>query len=148
MNTSGGSTTSCDENPPDSAVEDAIEGLDNTSSLFLSFNQVKKATPIYVVPYFTLMEAEASDARSFDIYVGDDPTSLATVTPSDFLCITQPFSVQVSGTNLTVELRPTSASTLPPIISAIEVYTATDPLITEGTDQRDCKENLCIVKLD
>lgn len=86
------------------------------------------------------MQSEPSDARSFDIYIAGDPTSLATITPSDFECIVEPLFAQVSGDNLTVELRPTAESTLPPIISAIEVYTATDPLITTGTDQRDCKD--------
>ncbi|XP_034688890.1 senescence-induced receptor-like serine/threonine-protein kinase [Vitis riparia] len=36
-----------------------------------------------------------------------------------------------------VELRPPIDSVLPPVISAIEVYTASDPLVTIGTSQDD-----------
>ncbi|WJZ88800.1 hypothetical protein VitviT2T_008069 [Vitis vinifera] len=46
------------------------------------------------------------------------------------------FSGQYSST-LNVELQPTANSTLPPSISAIEVYTASDPLATIGTSEDD-----------
>ncbi|KAK3010792.1 hypothetical protein RJ639_012606 [Escallonia herrerae] len=50
--------------------------------------------------------------------------------------------INEAGTIITAELRPTSESTLPPIISAIELYTASDALITTGTSQDDCKRHL------
>ncbi|KAH6766209.1 hypothetical protein C2S52_017192 [Perilla frutescens var. hirtella] len=136
FNTSGGSVYSCDQNAPLSAIEDAIEAQDNATSLFLSFNPIKTATPIYIEAYFTQMDAGFSDTRSFDMYVGG--INVGTITPSDdYSCNTQAAFAQVSSSNLSIELRPTAESTLPPIISAIEIYTASDPLVTTGTDQRD-----------
>lgn len=137
VNTSDGSISYCDENVPTSAIQDAIEAQDNATSLFLLFSPVKTATLIYIEAYFTLMEAEYSDTRSFEMYVAG--TSVAIITPTDYSCTTQPSFVQVSDSNLTIELRPTAQSRLPPIISAIEIYTATDPLITTGTNQSDRK---------
>lgn len=136
-NTSGGSVSDCDENPPIPAVEDAIEAQDSTMPLVLSFGPVKTATPIYIEAYFTETGAGVSDTRAFEMYVAG--LSFGTVTPIYGLCMTPYGLVQVSDSNLTIELQPTQQSTLPPIISAIEIYTATDPLITTGTDQDDCK---------
>lgn len=137
-NTSGGSVFSCDENPPFPAVEDGIEAQDSTTSLVLSFGPVKTATPIYIEAYFTEMGAVGiSDTRAFEMYVAG--LSFGTIAPSEGFCTTPSGLVQVSNSNLSIELHPTQLSTLPPIISAIEIYTATDPLITAGTDQDDCK---------
>ncbi|XP_057782760.1 probable LRR receptor-like serine/threonine-protein kinase At1g05700 [Salvia miltiorrhiza] len=136
VNTSGGSVSYCDENVPSSAIEDAVESPDNATSLWLNFGAVKSATPIFIEAYFTVTAAGYSDIRSFEMY--EAGSYAATITPSDYSCTTQSNFVQISsGTNLSIELRPTAQSTLPPIISAIEIYTATDPLIKTGTNQTD-----------
>ncbi|XP_042067995.1 probable LRR receptor-like serine/threonine-protein kinase At1g05700 [Salvia splendens] len=135
VNTSGGSVSPCDENAPETAVQDAIESQDNATSLFLSFGPMKTATPIFIEAYFTQMGAGFSDTRSFEMYVsGND---MGTITTTDYYCSTKSLFLQMASSNITIELHPTPESTLPPIISAIEIYTATDPLITNGTNQSD-----------
>ncbi|KAI3450470.1 hypothetical protein Pfo_007135 [Paulownia fortunei] len=124
-----------DEYPPESAILDAIEAQDETTSLFLSFSPVKTITPIYVEAYFTEMQVMFTDTRSFDMYV--DGKNLVTVIPEYYTCTPELALVQALTSNLTIELRPTATTSLPPIISAIEIYTASDPLITTGTHQND-----------
>lgn len=100
---------------------------------------MKTATPIFIEAYFTQMGAGLLDTRSFEMYVsGND---MGTITTTAYTCSTKPLFMQMASSNITIELRPTQESTLPPIISAIEIYTATDPLITNGTNQSDCKRN-------
>ncbi|XP_047943542.1 probable LRR receptor-like serine/threonine-protein kinase At1g05700 [Salvia hispanica] len=135
VNTSGGSVSSCDENAPETAVEDAIESQDNATSLFLSFGPMKTATPIFIEAYFTQMGAGPLDTRSFEMYVSEN--DMGTITTTYYTCSTKSLFIQMASNNITIELHPTPESTLPPIISAIEIYTATDPLITNGTNQSD-----------
>ncbi|PIN23959.1 Non-specific serine/threonine protein kinase [Handroanthus impetiginosus] len=123
-----------DDSPPDSAILDAIEAQNGTS-LFLSFNPVKPITPIVIVAYFTEMQSNLSGMRSFDIYVDDK--SVDTVTPDYNTCTAKEVLVQALNSSLTIELRPTATTLLPPGISAIEIYTASDPLVTSGTDPDD-----------
>lgn len=126
-----------DESPPDSAILDAIEAQDNGTSLFLYFSPVKTITPIFIEAYFTETKSDViSGTRSFDMYVEDK--SLA-VNPEYSTCTAEVALVQASTSNLTIELRPTETTSLPPIISAIEIYTASDPLVTTGTDENDSK---------
>ncbi|KAI3450469.1 hypothetical protein Pfo_007134 [Paulownia fortunei] len=123
-----------DESPPDSVILDAVEAQ-NGNSLFLSFNPVKTITPIFIEANFTKIQSTSSDTRSFDMYV--DGKSLATVIPEYYTCTPELALVQALTSNLTIELRPTATTSLPPIISAIEIYTASDPHVTTGTHQDD-----------
>ncbi|KAK2987723.1 hypothetical protein RJ640_015388 [Escallonia rubra] len=123
-----------DEQPPDTVILDAIEAPGPIDSISLLFNMSKNNSLYYIEAYFTGMEID--DTRSFDIYVNNN--YLITRSP-EFENCTGAWTTtnNHTGTLTTVELRPTAESTLPPIISAIEVYTASDPLVTTGTSQDD-----------
>ncbi|KAK2997151.1 hypothetical protein RJ639_025462, partial [Escallonia herrerae] len=123
-----------DEQPPDTAIVNTIEAPELINSISLPFNMSKNNSLYYIEAYFTGMEID--DTRSFDIYVNDN---YLTTTSPEFENCTGAWTTRNNhtGTLTTVELRPTAESTLPPIISAIEVYTASDPLVTTGTSQDD-----------
>ncbi|KAK3024461.1 hypothetical protein RJ639_043182, partial [Escallonia herrerae] len=128
------------EHPPHSAIFDAIESSSSTNSISLSFKIGKANSLNYIETYFTELTAlSINDTRSFDIYV--DGNYKVTISPEYQNCTGAWAIINEAGT-LTAELRPTSESTLPPIISAIELYTASDALITTGTSQDDCKRHL------
>lgn len=129
---------SSSEYPPDTAILDAIEAQNETTSLLLSFSPVKTITSIYIEAHFTEMQVMSTGTRSFDMYV-DGKSVGGTITPQYYECTSELVFVETSISNLTIELRPTANTPLPPIISAIEIYAASDPLVTAGTDQNDCK---------
>ncbi|KAL2487821.1 Leucine-rich repeat transmembrane protein kinase protein [Forsythia ovata] len=124
------------EYPPDSAVLDAMEAQNATDSISLSFGPIKLNSLIYIEAYFTEMSLDTvTETREFGFYVGNK--QLTTVFTEYGICTAVWALVQPSNSSLTIELRPTKISTLPPIISAIEVYTASDPLVTTRTSQND-----------
>ncbi|CAI9776714.1 unnamed protein product [Fraxinus pennsylvanica] len=124
------------EYPPDSAVLDAMEAQNATDSITLSFGPIKTNSLINIEAYFTAMSLdEVTETREFGFYVGNK--QLATVTTEYGTCTGVWALVTPFSSSLTIELRPTKTSKLPPIISAIEVYTASDPLVTTRTLQDD-----------
>ncbi|KAA8549548.1 hypothetical protein F0562_001434 [Nyssa sinensis] len=122
------------ENPPDSAILDAVEAASLLDTISLSFRISKINSLNHILVYYTEMTLQINETRAFDIYV-DNEFELRT-SPEYQNCTGAKINAQPAG-NLTVELRPTAESMLPPIISAIEVYTAGDPLVTTGTSQDD-----------
>ena len=124
------------EHPPLSIIFDAGQAQTSTDSITLSFADSKPSSLNYILMYFTEMTQLVNDTRSFDVYV--DGVFVLNSTPEYQNCTKVKTYAHPEG-NLTVELRPTTESNLPPIISAIEVYTASDALVTVGTSQDDCK---------
>lgn len=124
------------EDPPHSAIFDAVEAPTPTDSITLSFPISKTNSLNYILMYFTEMTMLINETRAFDIYV--DNVYVLDAIPEYENCSKGKSYAQPKGT-LSVELRPKTVSTLPPIISAIEVYTASDALVTIGTSQDDCK---------
>ncbi|XAR59031.1 Non-specific serine/threonine protein kinase [Bertholletia excelsa] len=122
------------EEPPDSAIFNAVEAQTSSESITLQFEVNKTNTPTHILAYFTEMTDQTNETRSFDIYA-DDEFKLNMI-PEYQNCTAAIIDAHPAGT-LTIELRPTSQSSLPPIISAIEVYTATSPLVSNGTSQDD-----------
>lgn len=91
----------------------------------------------YIAAYFTEPhEFLDNDTRLIDIYVEDD--FMLTVEPEIGICTCALIRIQSDGT-LNVQLRQNGSSTLPPVISAIEVYTAGNPLVPSTTSKDDCK---------
>ncbi|KAM7496644.1 hypothetical protein LguiA_021058 [Lonicera macranthoides] len=125
-----------DEDPPDSAIFDAVEAQTSMDSITLVFANTKPNSVNYVLTYFTEMTELINKTRSFDIYVDDG--FVINITPGYQNCTVARTYAHPEG-NLTVELRPTATTepAKPPIISAIEVYTASDALVTIGTSQDD-----------
>lgn len=127
-----------DEDPPDSAIFDAVEAQTSTDSITLSFANTKPNSVNYILMYFTEMTELINKTRSFDIYVDDE--FVRNINPGYQNCTAARSYAHPEG-NLTVELRPTATTepAKPPIISAIEVYTASNALVTIGTSEDDCK---------
>ncbi|KAK2999953.1 hypothetical protein RJ639_023148 [Escallonia herrerae] len=124
------------EDPPYSAIWYAVEANGSANSILLSFNIGKTNSLNYIEAYFTeIRELETNETRQFDVYVNNG--FAITGSPEYQNCTGIVVTASQAGTLTTVELRPTPDSTLPPIISAIEVYTASDPLVTTGTSQDD-----------
>ncbi|KAA8543922.1 hypothetical protein F0562_021901 [Nyssa sinensis] len=107
------------EYPPDSAILDAVEAPNPVDIITLPFRISKTNSLSYIEVYLTeLMVLEINETRSFDFYL--DNEFMLTTSPEYQNCTGAVAIVQPLAT-LTVELRPTSKSTLPPIISAIEI---------------------------
>ncbi|XP_064966902.1 probable LRR receptor-like serine/threonine-protein kinase At1g05700 [Musa acuminata AAA Group] len=86
--------------------------------------------------YFSEMsELEATQMRSFEIYVDGVHVSAPVSPPyQDFIELS--FANITANSNTAIELRPTADSTLPPIISAMEVFLVSAAL-SNGTNADD-----------
>lgn len=89
---------------------------------------------------FTEVAFMINETRSFDFYVDDK--FITTIGPQYQNC-TDEWVNAPTVRAMEVELRPPPSSVLPPVISAIEVYTESDPLVTVGTSEDNCK--LCFL---
>ncbi|KAK6926901.1 hypothetical protein RJ641_008620, partial [Dillenia turbinata] len=111
------------DDPPDVAIIQAVEAPTTADAITLSFRSSKGSCLDHVLVDFTEVdELEIMKLGSLIFYVNGHAQAWA--------------NSQSEGT-LTVELRPTEDLTLPPIISAIEVYMASDSLVTTGTSSDD-----------
>lgn len=123
--------------PPDEAIIHAVESpLPSESILLQPFTITEMTRLDHVSVYFTEIVQDINAIRTFDLYVNGKWEF--TITPQYKNCTGYMINTR-SFTFLNVELFPSFDSTLPPIISAIEVYTATDSLVSAGTLQDDCK---------
>ena len=125
-----------DDYPPESAITDAVIAQNKIDTISLEFDFSKTDTFNHVVVYFTEVSFNINETRSFDFYVNDK--FIVTISPQYENC-TGAWANSPTVGAMKVELRPPVDSDLPPIISAIEVYTASDPLVNIGTSQDDCK---------
>ncbi|TYH56246.1 hypothetical protein ES332_D08G003600v1, partial [Gossypium tomentosum] len=129
--------TSLDETsvnvPPDSAIIKAVEASAmDTINLSFGFDNVSHLD--HVEMYFTEPFLETSETRSFNVTVN---RSFVNTTISEYqICTSVWANLQSVGT-LDIQLVPTEDSTLAPIISAIEVYTVSQPLVIATTSQND-----------
>ncbi|KAF8039883.1 hypothetical protein BT93_B2180 [Corymbia citriodora subsp. variegata] len=120
--------------PPEVAIILAIEANDPPDAIDLSFPLNKASNRSYVAAYFTEISASVNDSRFIDLY--HDDTHMGTLTPEYRNC-TEVWAIIQSTDTLNIQLRQNASSALPPIVSAIEVYTASDPLVTSTTSQDD-----------
>ncbi|XP_056165596.1 probable LRR receptor-like serine/threonine-protein kinase At1g05700 [Syzygium oleosum] len=125
--------------PPEEAIITAIEAADPADVINLPFTLATTTNLNYIAAYFTEPhEFLDNDTRLIDIYVEDD--FMLTVEPEIGICTCALIRIQSDGT-LNVQLRQNGSSTLPPVISAIEVYTAGNPLVP-GTTSKDDLDGL------
>eukprot|EP00261_Vitis_vinifera_P035001 XP_019076244.1 PREDICTED: probable LRR receptor-like serine/threonine-protein kinase At1g05700 [Vitis vinifera] len=122
------------EYPPTSAIIQAVRAPNPTDTISLQFTFSKTNTLNHVVVYFTEVAFNINETRSFDFYVNNK--FMVTIRPEYENCTDAWANAPTVGA-MEVELRPPIDSVLPPVISAIEVYTASDPLVTIGTSQDD-----------
>ncbi|XP_050203594.1 probable LRR receptor-like serine/threonine-protein kinase At1g05700 [Mercurialis annua] len=121
--------------PPDETIIQAVQSQLPTESIIFPPFEFDGTNRLYHVDfYFTEIDQDPNAIRNIYLYVND--ALEFTITPQYKNCTGYMINTQSFG-SLIVSLVPTLESTLPPIISAIEVYTATDPLVGAGTSQDD-----------
>ncbi|XP_065012978.1 probable LRR receptor-like serine/threonine-protein kinase At1g05700 isoform X2 [Musa acuminata AAA Group] len=124
------------DKPPALVLQTAVAPT-QLSSLSIPLAYLSTSTvPIYVNMYFSEMsELEATQMRSFEIYVDGVHVSAPVSPPyQDFIELS--FANITANSNTAIELRPTADSTLPPIISAMEVFLVSAAL-SNGTNADD-----------
>ncbi|XVF05589.1 hypothetical protein REPUB_Repub05bG0185700 [Reevesia pubescens] len=109
--------------PPDSAIIQAVQAPTSTDTIDLIFTFGNVSHLHHVEMYFTEPFLNASATRSFNVIVNND--IINTTSPEYQNCLSVGANSLSVGT-LVVQLVPTDDSTLPPIISAIEVYTVSN----------------------
>ncbi|KDP44167.1 hypothetical protein JCGZ_05634 [Jatropha curcas] len=119
--------------PPETAIVRAVESPYYTESILLpfTFNKMNRLDRIDI--YFTEIQ-DITALRKFYLYVNGGLE--ATISPEYQNCTGYTINTPSFGP-LNVALVPSYDSTLPPIVSAIEVYTASDFLVTAGTSKDD-----------
>ncbi|XP_022728679.1 probable LRR receptor-like serine/threonine-protein kinase At1g05700 [Durio zibethinus] len=120
--------------PPDSAIIEAVQASSSTDKIDLSFTFGNVSHLDHVEMYFTEPFLENGATRSFNVIVNNDFVN--STSPEYQKCLSI-WANALSLDALNVQLAPTDDSTLPPIISAIEVYTISEPLVTATTSQND-----------
>ncbi|KAE8685710.1 Detected protein of unknown function [Hibiscus syriacus] len=120
--------------PPDSAIITAVEAQSSSDTIHLSFSFGNISHLDHVEMYFTEPFLQTSETRSFKVLL--NKSYVNTTNPEYQKCVSIGANSLSVGT-LNVQLVPTSDSTLSPIISAIEVYTVSEPLVTATTSQND-----------
>ncbi|RWW34868.1 hypothetical protein GW17_00000342 [Ensete ventricosum] len=124
------------DKPPALVLQTAIAPTQPSSSLILPTYLSTSTGPIYVNTYFSEMsELESTQMRSFEIYV-DGVNVSAPVSPPYQDFIELPFPNITANSTTAIELRATADSTLPPIISAMEVFLVGASL-SNGTNADD-----------
>lgn len=127
--------------PPDSAIIKAVEAQSAMDTIHLSFGFDNVSHLDHVEMYFTNPFLETRETRLFNVIMNG--SSVNTTTPEYQICTGVWANSQSVGT-LDVRLVPTEDSTVPTIISAIEVYTVSQPLVTATTSQNDCKTHFTL----
>ncbi|XP_065043482.1 uncharacterized protein At1g24485-like isoform X2 [Musa acuminata AAA Group] len=123
------------DKPPALVLQTAVAPTQPSSlSILLTYRPTSTLT-IFMNMYFSEMsELESTQMRSFEIYV-DGVNVSAPVSPPYQNFIELSFNMPANS-NTAIELRPTADSTLPPIISAMEVFLVSAAL-SNGTNADD-----------
>ncbi|KAF8402811.1 hypothetical protein HHK36_010902 [Tetracentron sinense] len=137
-------TSTAVDYPPESAFLKAIEARNSTYPISLSFEFDRSNRSNYVSLYYTEeLVLQPNETRSFSIHVDGKDLGF-TIRPRYQIGEGVRSTTSLLG-NLKVVLYPLEESTLPPILSAIEIYTASPPLATTGVPQDDTVDGLAIL---
>ncbi|XP_059626686.1 uncharacterized protein At1g24485-like [Cornus florida] len=129
-------TTKAPDEPPEPVMKNAI--TTSSSSAYISLGSNSPVVSIYILMYFSeVIQLDSTQKRSFTFYENNQSLSDPIIPPyvDVFELYYKDNSTNSSSSN-TFSLRPTTDSTLPPLINAIEVYLVSDAL-TDGTDSND-----------
>lgn len=129
--------------PPAAVLNQAFTTSNTSVSIRLATNLPAIEVPIYINMYFTeLAELDSSQKRSFVIYA-DDKNISAPIIPL-YGRVTETYvTFAKASSSVTITLQATTDSTLPPVISAMEVFAISDAW-TAGTHSDD-GENLYVL---
>uniref|UniRef100_A0A1D1ZCT3 Uncharacterized protein At1g24485 n=1 Tax=Anthurium amnicola TaxID=1678845 RepID=A0A1D1ZCT3_9ARAE len=115
-----------ENDPPSEVLDRAIEAPEASASISLLMDLPRESQTAYIILYFMSFERSlnASDVCKFAIYIDGRPDN-RTVELKDGICqVASFYPVSVTGPT-SVTLSPVEGSTLPPLVNAMEVYTAT-----------------------
>lgn len=114
-----------ENDPPISVLSDSIESMNPADPITLSID-LPQTTPqsAYLVLYFTetVTLPKPNDSRIIQIYINGQMKSTVTSEYNKCKVITA-YPVTVVGPTINVTLASANGSTLPPIMSAMEVFT-------------------------
>ncbi|XP_034217570.1 uncharacterized protein At1g24485-like [Prunus dulcis] len=136
-------TSSAQDNPPEAVLQDAVETTGTRWSLVLDTSGLPQSQDqkvrIYMTTYFSEVIRplnSSTDKRSLQVLVDGNPYSGTIVPPFGSVSTVYITNITAySNTNFTIES--TLQSTLPPLISAYELYTITGPLTQATTSTKD-----------
>ncbi|KAK9282761.1 hypothetical protein L1049_010982 [Liquidambar formosana] len=121
-------TSEPDNDPPYSVLHDSIQSLNASDPIILTVN-LSQETPqtAYFVFYITksTIQNNRDDIRTVEIYIDGHKTKTVTTKFSKCNVVTI-YPINVLGPTINVTLAPTSNSTLPPLISAMEIFSRGD----------------------
>ncbi|KAG1339177.1 putative LRR receptor-like serine/threonine-protein kinase [Cocos nucifera] len=125
------------DRPPATVLKTAVESTDVSSSMRLPTWLPPNEVPIYVNMYFTEMSSlSAAQKRSFDIFVdGAGEFRWRAMVPR-YRDVTEYYIIRMANSSTAFTLVATTDSTLPPIISAMEVFVISD-VLSNGTNAND-----------
>ncbi|OWM89336.1 probable LRR receptor-like serine/threonine-protein kinase MEE39 [Punica granatum] len=128
--------------PPDDAITVAVEAQDLSDPIDLQFTFPTTNNLTYIVFYFTEVSfLGENDTRYIDIYINNN--FLMTLVPKYGNCSWAWATAQPID-SLRIQLKANENSTLPPVISAVEVYTASGDGNTSLPNPKR-KKNLALI---
>nr|DAD25975.1 TPA_asm: hypothetical protein HUJ06_027443 [Nelumbo nucifera] len=129
-------TTDAADEPPKAVLQTAATDANASFSIILGTNLPNAQVPTYINWYFSeVSQLDSTQKRSFRVYIDNTPISTPIIPPLE--SVTEIFIGNITASsNTSVSLVPTSDSTLPPLINAMEVFQISDPL-TDGTNSKD-----------
>lgn len=125
------------DNPPQDAIRNALTTTITVDNLTLPRHRISRVlfekSPVYISLYFSeVSELDTTERRSFRVYIDELPHSDPILLPYGSVKQVTIKNIDIYGTDEIV-LRPTSDSTLSPILNAIEVYQVKDQ--KDGSDR-------------
>ncbi|KAL5765980.1 hypothetical protein ACOSP7_016597 [Xanthoceras sorbifolium] len=125
------------DNPPQAVMQNAATTPSTSQSMVLGNGLFPaKPVPIYVTMYFSeVADLDSTQTRSFQVYINNMRASHAIVPPYGSVAELYIGNITASSTT-SFTLAADSGSTLPPLISAMEVFYVSDPL-ADGTNSKD-----------
>ncbi|XP_019088018.1 PREDICTED: probable LRR receptor-like serine/threonine-protein kinase At1g51820 isoform X2 [Camelina sativa] len=124
--------------PPEKVMQTAAIPIDANATLEVEWSAESPTTQIYVYLYFSelqILQANDTRTREFDVFLNgasfDEPISPV---PLRSTTVFNDGPKLCTDGKCVLQLKKTSRSTLPPILSALEVYTVMDILQLETND--------------
>ncbi|KAK6926889.1 Malectin-like domain [Dillenia turbinata] len=124
---------------PSAVMANAIATLSTSSNFFVDTTQLSSTqeVPIYLNMYFTeVRDLNSSwDLRKFNVMVDNEVIDV--VNPAYQTALETTYANITASSKTRIYLAATSDSTLPPLISGLELFTITNPLSNSTTNKTD-----------
>ncbi|KDO42415.1 hypothetical protein CISIN_1g037044mg, partial [Citrus sinensis] len=123
--------------PPETVLKNAVVSLSTSEIIVLLTDLSEKPTPIYIAPDFSevLLLLNTTQKRSFQLCVDNKPIS-DPIIPLFGSASEAYVTNRIAFASNSFSIQATTASTLPPLLNAMEIYTGCDRL-TNGTNVND-----------